>query len=394
MIGHVILIRPTALRFTMAAIMVVSSTISIYVNKENNDDHNATGKLIYITADNDNNDTAVVVVREHNGSIVTLQRGLSSELVQYGVALGDPCSDHCSDNLTHVICNATTSKCECEIMYPIQLDDFICISALHLGDICIHEESCLFHDPNAECWQESPYYSKCACKSTYMSIEIRDTVTGHAEGGQKCVPDPYTQIHYDMPAILGIGVGLSLFTGVTCLVLKLFSRARFSDTGGHYADANQSPPMLMTPVSGPPSRRSSERSSGSRKQSYYTTLAPLSRPGSRRPSMVSLRSQTSIRSYGGRYDRGHHHVRHGHGQGHHHEPLRATTSAPISGGNGGIEELGSPSSSSISSMRMLEQRFAQHASYHPRREDRETSRHSSQEIITDVISESPEKSYK
>jgi hypothetical protein len=49
----------------------------------------------------------------------------------------------------------------------------------------------------------------------------------------------------DVPTLIGVGVGLSIFTGLTCLVLKLFSRARFSQARA-YGNAHLPPPALTS----------------------------------------------------------------------------------------------------------------------------------------------------
>ena len=64
----------------------------------------------------------------------------------------------------------------------------------------------------------------------------------------------------DVPTIIGVGVGLSVFSALTCLVLKLFSRARFSPARA-YGDANLAPPSplpgnLFSPVTAPKGAKS------------------------------------------------------------------------------------------------------------------------------------------
>lgn len=52
----------------------------------------------------------------------------------------------------------------------------------------------------------------------------------------------------DVPTVIGLGVGMSLFMALTCLVLKLFSRARFAQARG-YGNAHLPPPATATSAS-------------------------------------------------------------------------------------------------------------------------------------------------
>ena len=49
----------------------------------------------------------------------------------------------------------------------------------------------------------------------------------------------------DVPTWIGVGVGLLVFAALTCMVFKLFSRARFSPARA-YGDANLPPPLTPT----------------------------------------------------------------------------------------------------------------------------------------------------
>ncbi|CAG7723791.1 unnamed protein product [Allacma fusca] len=124
-------------------------------------------------------------------------------------------------------------------------------------------------------------------------------------------------LNSDLATLLGVGAGMTLFCGLTCLVLRIFARARFGPRHHHYANAHLAPPITLSTEHdaerGGPSRHSSQRSSqgGSRRPS---TLAPPARPeGSRRPSNSSIRSTASARSYSLKQHSNHHHF-------HHHRP--------------------------------------------------------------------------
>ncbi len=52
----------------------------------------------------------------------------------------------------------------------------------------------------------------------------------------------------DVPTIIGLGVGMSIFMALTCLVLKLFSRARFAQEqrARGYGNAHLAPAGSLT----------------------------------------------------------------------------------------------------------------------------------------------------
>ena len=50
----------------------------------------------------------------------------------------------------------------------------------------------------------------------------------------------------DLATLLGVGVGMTLFCGLTCLILRLFARARFGPRHHHYANAHLAPPITLS----------------------------------------------------------------------------------------------------------------------------------------------------
>ena len=121
--------------------------------------------------------------------------------------MGEPCHDtlQCNSILFHVYCNHTSQRCECQQVYPVNIDNRICVrgislffficlfsypfllrskysslisndtcisflfsllcSALSLGDDCEYHESCKAADKNSVCHQEE---SKCRCQENYV----------------------------------------------------------------------------------------------------------------------------------------------------------------------------------------------------------------------------------
>lgn len=109
-----------------------------------------------------------------------------------------------------------------------------------------------------------------------------------------CIPDPDEPLlTTDVPTIIGVGVGLSVFSALTCLVLKLFSRARFSPARA-YGDANLAPPSPL------PENRHVHRSSYNRQTSFTDSESQLGIESKRRTSSIN---GVISRSSGSFYDR-------------------------------------------------------------------------------------------
>lgn len=117
-------------------------------------------------------------------------------------------------------------------------DSSKCITPLRLGDHCENDQSCKFFDKNTVCAAFDDNISQCACRLKYYPSITIESITRTSI----CIPEPKGPIlKSDVPTLIGVGVGLLIFTGLTCLVLKLFSRARFSRVRG-YGNANLPPP--------------------------------------------------------------------------------------------------------------------------------------------------------
>ncbi|XP_015116573.1 uncharacterized protein LOC107040826 isoform X3 [Diachasma alloeum] len=229
-----------------------------------------------------------------------------------GRFLGSLCDDTCSPNLQHVVCDAVSGKCECEKNYPVQLGPTKgCAKPKKLGEQCFYRASCTFVDQHATCTQVQ-HNAICECDTGYHRV-----VLSRPTKKTFCAED-LVLIKTDLATLLGVASGIAVLTGLICFVLKLFSRARYSEPR-HYANAHHTPPMLFSndagiplTLSGRPSSRSSQRSGdGPLSCGAFTRrpssggsrgpLVPASRAGSRRPSLASIHSSTSsARSYSAR----------------------------------------------------------------------------------------------
>ncbi|XP_077561842.1 uncharacterized protein LOC144178145 [Haemaphysalis longicornis] len=218
-----------------------------------------------------------------------------------GFYIGDPCNQTCSRVLYHVFCNVTSRRCECREEYPVNINNRQCVKASPLGGPCDHDEACAFSVAHSSCQK-----NECRC------------LDGHEPDAHttKCVPTRGVAIleNAELTTMVSVIVALMLFTALFCLVLRLFSKARFGSSGrDRMGDAaSPGPTTVLSSVDGsldapnkgapaPGSRRTSRNSvdyAASRRASYGMLAPPgdSSQGCSRRASGSSVRSQASHRS--------------------------------------------------------------------------------------------------
>ncbi|XP_050033441.1 uncharacterized protein [Dermacentor andersoni] len=219
-----------------------------------------------------------------------------------GFYIGDPCNQTCSRVLYHVFCNVTSRRCECRPEYPVNIDNRQCVKASSLGGHCDHDEACAFSVTHSSCQS-----NECRC------------LDGHEPDAHatKCTPTRGVAIleSAELTTMVSVIVALMVFTALFCLVLRLFSKARFGTSGrDRMGDAASPPPgpAVLSSVDGslaqapgikgggPGSRRTSRNSvdyAASRRASCGMLAPPAdSQSCSRRASGSSVRSQTSQRS--------------------------------------------------------------------------------------------------
>ncbi|XP_017779123.1 PREDICTED: uncharacterized protein LOC108564558 isoform X2 [Nicrophorus vespilloides] len=89
-----------------------------------------------------------------------------------GMFLGSPCETTCGPNLIHVFCNPETKYCECEKKYPVRLNPAKgCDKPKKLGDQCYYKETCEYTDPHASCLQVH-HNAVCKCIPGYHSVTV------------------------------------------------------------------------------------------------------------------------------------------------------------------------------------------------------------------------------
>ncbi|KAG5890400.1 hypothetical protein JTB14_026282 [Gonioctena quinquepunctata] len=189
-----------------------------------------------------------------------------------GLYVGAPCEFTCSAKLVHVYCNPVSGTCDCEKKYPVKLNNPYagCSKPKRLGDQCYYKETCQYTDQHSSCIQIH-HNAICQCENGYHSVSIQKP-----SKRVFCAEDVVV-ITSNFSTFAGVLSGIAILSGLICFVLHLFNQNLY---GSHrrrhrFGNANLAPPIMFS-----------------------------SDPGSRRPSIASVHSMNSIRSYSARrYDR-------------------------------------------------------------------------------------------
>ncbi|KAI9560118.1 hypothetical protein GHT06_014128 [Daphnia sinensis] len=160
-----------------------------------------------------------------------------------GFLVGDFCddADQCNSGLPHTVCNAMTQRCECDSDFPIIVDNSICVPPLKLGEDCLYDQSCQYFDRNSVCaMSDEGNANECRCRPAFRPSITLESISRTS----LCIPEPHGPwLKSDVPTVIGLGVGMSVFMALTCLVLRLFSRARFAQEQARgYGNAHLAPP--------------------------------------------------------------------------------------------------------------------------------------------------------
>ncbi|KAJ8727322.1 hypothetical protein PYW07_001441 [Mythimna separata] len=232
-------------------------------------------------------------------------------LFKKGMYLGSPCEFTCNPKLMHVYCDPTTASCQCDPKHPVSVGVAQgCAKAKKLGEQCFYRETCKAFDTHASCVQVN-HNAYCQCDSGYHQ-------TSHTRPTSRvfCTED-LVLLTADMPTLLGVASGIFVLAGLLCMVLHLYTKARYHPT--HLADARLTPPCLYslndtggtlsaTRASSRASSRSGctsgtlEESAGSRRASRRGGVAvSASRAGAARTAAILLISRhlKAVRRDGG-----------------------------------------------------------------------------------------------
>ncbi|XP_035439130.2 uncharacterized protein LOC118268665 isoform X1 [Spodoptera frugiperda] len=155
-----------------------------------------------------------------------------------GMYLGSPCEFTCNPKLMHVYCDPTTASCQCDPKHPVAVGVAQgCAKAKKLGEQCFYRETCKAFDSHASCVQVN-HNAYCQCDSGYHQ-------TSHTRPTNRifCTED-LVLLTADMPTLLGVASGIFVLAGLLCMVLHLYTKARYHPT--HLADARLTPPCLYS----------------------------------------------------------------------------------------------------------------------------------------------------
>ncbi|XP_013164431.1 PREDICTED: uncharacterized protein LOC106115547 [Papilio xuthus] len=155
-----------------------------------------------------------------------------------GMYLGSPCESSCNPKLVHVYCEPSTLSCQCDPKHPVALGPAKgCARPKKLGEQCFYRQTCRAFDPHASCVQVN-HNAYCQCEPGYHS-------TTHTRPVPRlfCTED-MVLLTADMPTLLGVASGIFVLAGLLCMVLHLYTRARYHPA--HLADARLTPPCLYS----------------------------------------------------------------------------------------------------------------------------------------------------
>ncbi|XP_044742505.1 uncharacterized protein LOC123304988 [Chrysoperla carnea] len=240
-----------------------------------------------------------------------------------GMFLGSPCDDTCNPNLHHTYCDQSTGTCECDKKYPVKLGPTKgCAKPKKLGEQCYYTHTCKYMDQHSSCIQVN-HNAVCQCMAGYHLVTLQKPTKRIF-----CAED-LVLLTTNLSTLAGVFTGIAVLAGLICFVLRLFSQNHY-ERPRNFANANMPPPMLYassdTGIQHSANRsgnrstsRSSQRSGGTMISGYSRrpssaqgvgsdgmirgsrgVLVPSSRAGSRRPSLASVHSTGSLRSFGGR----------------------------------------------------------------------------------------------
>ncbi|GAB6019130.1 hypothetical protein CHUAL_000752 [Chamberlinius hualienensis] len=131
--------------------------------------------------------------------------------------LGVPCSeDEDCNSIKNAVCNTINSSCVCDSTHPIE-GSTVCYKIAALNQTCVIDLQCEATTPYSSCikWAchcGDGYYTKSATNGTLFCMAER--------------PHPGMVVDYTM---LGILVGMAAMFIVMCVVLRMFSKARFQE---------------------------------------------------------------------------------------------------------------------------------------------------------------------
>ncbi|XP_026737181.1 uncharacterized protein LOC113500548 isoform X2 [Trichoplusia ni] len=206
---------------------------------------------------------------------------------------GDLCSTVADCHFQDAVCDDVQKTCQCHPDVPISDYKDRCGKPASINETCMFNEQCEDVYFKTECRNE-----RCACK-----FEMVPEVT--VDGSVICTSvKPVEESTKTLdPAMIGVLVGMALMFVIICVVLRLFSRARWRENRTIFNTPN--PRLMNVSLLRDSKLLHSQDRRGSRvsvrppsRQASQQELRPHSpSPGSRRGSRASSgHSATSLRS--------------------------------------------------------------------------------------------------
>ncbi|XP_012160183.1 uncharacterized protein LOC101457039 isoform X2 [Ceratitis capitata] len=181
---------------------------------------------------------------------------------------GDKCENTLECGFPGSICDAKKKSCQCTEDLPVTNHIDKCGKEAAVNETCFFNEQCEVKHYQTECRD-----GRCACRYEMTPFWGKDGTVECKGRGDKRGPETYID-----PAMIGVLVGMALMFIIICVVLRLFSQARWRENRTIFNTPN---PRLMN-VS---LLRDSKLLHGQeRRGSRMSVRAP-----SRQPSMASLR---------------------------------------------------------------------------------------------------------
>ncbi|XP_045469416.1 uncharacterized protein LOC123677041 isoform X6 [Harmonia axyridis] len=204
------------------------------------------------------------------------QENEETNSTEKGMYVGAPCEFTCNAKLHHVFCNPVSGECECEKKYPVKLNPYTgCSKPRGLGEICYYKEACRYSDQHSSCIQIH-HNAICQCETGFHSVALQKPSKRIF-----CAED-LVAMTTDFTTFAGVLSGIAILTGLICFVLHLFNQNLYGSNRRRrhrFGNANLAPPILF---------------------SSDAEMGLLLDFGSRRPSITSIHSGSSIRSYSAR----------------------------------------------------------------------------------------------
>ncbi|ENN78980.1 uncharacterized protein LOC109535435 isoform X2 [Dendroctonus ponderosae] len=181
----------------------------------------------------------------------------------------DPCSSTEECDFDGSICDPITNKCDCrpELTVTNHLDK--CGVAASVNQSCFFNEQCERGTPMTECKD-----GVCTCRFERQAVM-------RAGGLMECIPIPNIVIsqRYIDPAMIGILVAMFLMFITICIVLRLFSNARWRENRTIFNTPNprlMNASLLRDTKLGHHERRGSKGSRGPSRPDSVASLPPHS----------------------------------------------------------------------------------------------------------------------